>query len=170
MRKFVKELIKNTLALFNPAMYILYARQFKRYLKLNHIPNIPCEGESEYKSKWGVFGVKVEPYSYRLFSQFCNAGKHIVPENIGRCYIEPVLNPLDMRSVYEDKNMFPILCGKDALPRTLVCRMGGGPLLDGNHNPITKTLNEYLDDFEKVILKPSLDSSSGKNVHLFVRK
>ena len=66
--------------------------------------------------------------------------------------------------------MFPILCGKDALPKTLVCRMSGGPLWDGDYNPISRPINEYLEGFEKVILKPSLDSSSGKNVHLFIKR
>lgn len=97
-------------------------------------------------------------------------GKNIVPENIGRCYIEPVLNPLKMRPVYEDKNMFPIFCGKHSLPETIVCRMGGGPILDRDYNPIHNSIEEYLKPFDRVILKPSLDSSSGKNVHLFVKK
>lgn len=70
MKAFLKDLIKNTPVLFNPTMYLIYTRQFKRYLKLNHIPNEPCEGEDEYKTLWSRFGVKVEPYSYRLFSQY----------------------------------------------------------------------------------------------------
>lgn len=170
MNKNIINLVKNTPVLYNSAMYILYTRQFRRYLKFNSIPNRPYEGEDKYKENWGRFGVKIEPYSYRLFSHFCNGREHIVPENIGRCYIEPVLNPLNMRPVYEDKNMFPILCGKDALPKTLVCRMGGGPILDSDYNPISKPIYEYLAGYERVILKPSLNSSSGKNVHLFVTR
>lgn len=118
MKQFIKEFIKNTPALFNLAMYFFYTRQFKRYLKLNNIPNRYSGGEDDYKKKWSAFGVKVEPYSFRLFSHYLKMGegKDIVPENIGRCYIETVLNPPRMRAVYEDKNMFPILCGRSVMP------------------------------------------------------
>lgn len=168
MIQFVKEFIKNTQTLYNWAMYVFYTRQFKRYLKLNNIPNKHFDGEDEYKRKWSAFGVRVEPYSYRLFSQYFKmGGDDIVPENIGRCYIETVLNPSRMRTVYEDKNMFPILCGKAALPETVVCRMGGGPILDCEYNPIIKSLDNYLEGYSKVILKPSLDSCSGHGVMLF---
>ena len=82
MKRFIKNLVKNTPAIFNLAMYILYSRQFKRYLKLNNIPNRPCEGESEYKENWRRFGVKVEPYSYRLFSRYCIRGVKIYYQKI----------------------------------------------------------------------------------------
>lgn len=180
MKRFIKNIIKNTPALFNLSMYVLYSRQFKRYLKLNQIPNEPCEIENEYKKKWGRFGVKVEPYSCRLFysyfkmanghgSEMNQDGANIVPENIGRCYIEPVFNPMSMHSVYEDKNMFPVICGKEALPETFICRMGGGPILDGDYNPIQYPIEYYLKG-NRLVLKPSVDSCSGDRIMLFEKK
>lgn len=148
-------------------MYWFYTRQFKKYLKIHRIPNRSIEGESEYLKKWSVFGVKVEPYSYRLFSRFTHAGSDIVPENIGRCLVETKLNPRKMRPVYEDKNMFPFICGKDNVPATILCRMNGGPILDSDLKPITENIDNYLCGNLHLILKPSVGSSSGVGVYLF---
>ena len=163
----LKNLIQNEPSLYNAAMYWFYTRQFKKYLKLHHIANKSKEGETEYIKKWSVFGVRVEPYSYRLFSMFTDAGVNIVPENIGRCFLEKKLNPPKMRPVYEDKNMFPFFCGKENVPETVLCRMNGGPILDSNLMPITMDIENYFDNRTNLIIKPSVGSSSGIGVHLF---
>lgn len=171
MKQIVKNIIRDTPRLFNLAMYVFFTRQFKKYLKIQNIPNKPCDGEKEYIERWSKFNTTVEPYSYRLFSRYVQMEReNIVPENIGRCYIEPVLNPVKMRPVYEDKNMFPVLCGKDVFPLTLVCRMGGGPILDSDLKTLTKSFDIYFEGYDRVILKPSVDSGSGKDIHLFVRE
>ena len=66
--------------------------------------------------------------------------------------------------------MFPILCGRSVMPETLVCRMGGGPILDNGYNPITGALDINLKDHSRIILKPSLDSCSGYGVMLFEKE
>lgn len=156
--------------IMNNAFYHMYSRQYKKYLGLNNYPNTLVEGEEEYISKWSVFGHKVEPYSYRLFSHYMEACPDIVPENIGRSYIEPVLNPEPMRAYYEDKNMFPLICGKEAVPETIIARMNGGALLDGNLKPLKNGLKEYLKKHHRLILKPSVGSSSGRGVKLFTEE
>ena len=152
------------------ALYIMYSRQFKKYLRLNHLSIAKLAGEDGYISKWSAFGHKVEPYSYRLFSHYMEACPDIVPENIGRSYIEPILNPEPMRAYYEDKNMFPHICGKEAVPETIIARMNGGVLLDGDLMPLKKELKEYLKGHSRLILKPSVGSSSGRGVKLFIEE
>ena len=56
------------------------------------------------------------------------------------------------------------------MPETLVCRMGGGPILDNGYNPITGALDINLKDHSRIILKPSLDSCSGYGVMLFEKE
>lgn len=146
---------------------IFYRRQFKHYLKINHFPNSWQSGEDEYIAKWNVFGHKVEPYSYRLFSHYMEPCPEIVPENIGRSYIEPVLNPVQMRPYYSDKNMFPTICGQGNVPKTLICRINGGPLLNDNFHPISSPIDEVLKDETRIILKPSVDSCSGLGIELW---
>ena len=134
---------------------------------MHHIPNVSQKGEKEYLSKWGgAFYAKIEPYSYRLFTRYTDSA-NIVPENIGRCFLETKLNPVAMRPVYEDKNMFPYFIGRDNVPATILCRMNGGPLLDGNFQPATNDIKAYFDNRTPLIIKPSVGSSSGQGIHLF---
>ena len=154
----------------NLAFQIMYSRQFRKYLKLNGFPNRFAPGEDKYLDKWKVFGHNVEPYSYRLFSHYMEACPDIVPENIGRSYIEPVLNPEPMRAYYEDKNMFPFICGRETVPETIIARMNGGVLLDGDLLPLKNELKEYLKGHSRLILKPSVGSSSGRGVKLFIEE
>lgn len=165
LKKSIMNVVNNVPCLYNLQVYCFYKRQFRRYLRLHHIPNVPAEGEAEYLLTWGG-QYKVEPYSYRLFSRFTDR-KYIVPENIGRCFIETKLNPAAMRSVYEDKNMFPFIIGKDKVPATVLCRMNGGRISDANFHPVTREVEDYLDNETPLILKPSVGSSSGQGIHLF---
>lgn len=170
----IKTIYKNYVSIVehckNFALYLMYSRQFRYYLKLQKIKNKPAEGEKEYIKKWSQLNTKVEPYSYRLFSHYMEACPDIVPENIGRSYIEPILNPELMRAYYEDKTMFPLICGMNAVPGTAVCRMNGGVLLDSNLKPIKADLNTVLRKYKKLILKPSVGSSSGRGIMLFIER
>lgn len=167
LKKILMDIVVNVPPLYNLQVYSFYRRQFKRYLQMHHIPNVPQKGEKEYLSKWGgAFYAKIEPYSYRLFMRYTDSA-NIVPENIGRCFLETKLNPVVMRPVYEDKNMFPYFIGRDVVPATILCRMNGGPLLDGNFQPATNDIKAYFDNRTPLIIKPSVGSSSGQGIHLF---
>lgn len=69
--------------------------------------------------------------------------------------------------MYEDKNMFPYFIGRDVVPATILCRMNGGPLLDGNFQPATNDIKAYFYNRTPLIIKPSVGSSSGQDIHLF---
>lgn len=43
---------------------------------------------------------------YLLFSRYIGNDINIVPEAISHNIIEPILNPVEYRRFYEDKNMF----------------------------------------------------------------
>lgn len=53
-------------------LYRLYKNQFKRYLLDLGYEDKIAPGEEEWINKWSVFGAKVEPYSFRLFSHYLN--------------------------------------------------------------------------------------------------
>lgn len=105
-KKVLMNVVVNVPSLYNLQVYSFYRRQFKRYLRMHRIPNVQQEGEKEYLSQTGGYFGKIEPYSYRLFTRYTDSA-NIAPENIGRCFLETKLNPVAMRPVYEDKNMFP---------------------------------------------------------------
>ena len=149
--------------------YKFYAMQFKKYMASMGFENRKAVGENEYIAKWKILSTRVEPYSYRFYCHYVGFTPNIVPEDIGRSYIEPVLNPPIYRGVYADKNMFPEIIGKQYVPRTILCRINGSNLLDGNFQKADKEFSCYFDGVSDVILKPSVESSSGVGIIKFVK-
>ena len=147
--------------------YRFYSSQFKRYLKLQGFENKKAQGEDEYIKKWSALCSRVEPYSYRFFSHYCGFNPNIVPEDIGHSYIEEVLDPKKYVSTYSDKNLFPVIIGKEHMPRTVVCRINGGNLLDADYHLADKDLYEYVGKADSLILKPSINSMSGRRILKF---
>lgn len=150
--------------------YKVYSEQFKHYLELQHFENKKAEGEDAYIQKWKALSSRVEPYSYRFFSHYLENTLNIIPEDIGHSYIEEVLNPLALRPVYTDKNLFPQIIGNEYVPRTIVCRINGSQLLDAEYRLAEKDLTEYIGEVDSMILKPTVDSSSGRGIIKFVKK
>ncbi len=151
-------------------LYKIYSARYKNYLELRHFENKKAEGEDAYLEKWKALSPRVEPYSYRFFSHYCGHTPNIVPEDIGHSYIEDVLNPRALRPAYYDKNLFGEIIGKENVPRTIVCRVNGGQLLDAEFRLAEKELPEYIGETESLILKPSGDSRSGRGVVKFIKK
>lgn len=150
--------------------YRRYSNQYKCYLKQQHFENKEAIGEDSYIKKWEVLCSRVEPYSYRFFSHYCGNNPNIVPEDIGRSYIEPVLNPIECRPVYEDKNLFPEIVGKEHVARTVVCRINGSNLLDAEYKNASEDLSKYIGNATSLILKPSVNTSSGRGVMKFEKR
>ena len=150
--------------------YRRYSNQYKSFLKMQHFENKKDIGEDSYVKKWEVLCPRVEPYSYRFYSHFCGYNPNIVPEDIGRTFIEEVLNPVEYRPVYEDKNMFPEIIGKENVARTIVCRINGSNLLDADYKIASDELSKYTANTTSLILKPSVNSSSGRGILKFDKK
>lgn len=162
--------------------------KFRERLIKNNIPvDQPALGEDEYIRFWQQFDKRVEPYTYRFFSHIVGINPHIVPEDVADAYIERLLNPIQYRDFYGDKNLYPLyLSPKEVLPKTFLCRMGGLLLSEGYGPNVRMTTGggnrQYfagisaikfancLDINEKVVLKPSRDSHSGQGVKLLQRK
>ena len=53
LKKSIMNVVNNVPCLYNLQVYCFYKRQFRRYLRLHHIPNVPAEGEAEYLLMWG---------------------------------------------------------------------------------------------------------------------
>ena len=151
-------------------LYKKYSKQFKRYCILQNIPDTPVDGEMEYIRKWSILTPRVEPYSYRLFSRYMGNDPNIVPEDIGHVYLENVLNPRRYRDYYTDKNIFDDMFHEGVMPVTVLRRMAGGRFLDAGYQIVNNSRIANMYDFtscNRLILKPSVDSSSGSGVILF---
>ena len=166
-----KDILKEAVySLRNRKAYRFYSSQFKRYLGLHHFDDKKAPGEDAYLELWHSLSKHVDPYSYRFFRHFCGDTPRIVPEDIGHSIIEDVLCPSAYRGVYSDKNLFPLIVGKENLPRTFIHRISGGCLLDSDFHPIGKDVLTYLSSVNSVILKPSINSCSGQGIKKFSRR
>lgn len=168
MKRFIKSIFKHAVdSYYRYNCYHHYASQFKRYLKMQGLENKKAIGEDEYLEKWKVLCPRVEPYSYRFFRHYCGNTPNIVPEDIGHSYIETALNPSAFRLAYSDKTLFPIIIGKEYVPRTILCRINNSCLLDSDFCKIDMELSCYVDSLDALILKPSIGTCSGRGVQLF---
>ena len=151
-------------------LYKVYSTQYKHYMEIHHFEDKKAEGEDAYVQKWKVFGSRVDPYNYRFKSRFLGPNPNIVPEDIGLSCVEEVLNPMELRPAYTDKNLFPEIIGKENVPRTIVCRINGSQILDAEYKKAEKDLSEYIGGAETLILKPTVESCAGRGIIKFVKK
>lgn len=163
-----KEIINNVLNKLSAyKRYWTYRRHFKGLLKKNHIKDVSVDGETEYVAYWKQLSPLVEKQSYRLFSHYCGKTKYIIPEDILHSYIEPQLNPTKYTFFYADKNILPQLLPVDMVPEIVLCRMNGSVILNNKYIPIDDKFNLEGNKLGDLILKPSVESSSGEGVMLF---
>lgn len=170
MKKIVKKLLKWGMAFVNTSS----KRKFYiSVMKKNSIKNITCLGEKEWMHKWSVLDPKIDSIYYRLFSNYIGNNVNIVPDNVCHNIIEPILNPKRYIKFYADKNIFDKLFPEGTLPRTILRKMGGVYLnsqyeyIDINNDSLLSFLNSQ--ELHKIIIKPSLDTSSGVGVKVFIR-
>lgn len=147
---------------------LVYVRMYKNLLKTNDFKNKKCPGEGDYINKWKSLG-KVNPIYYRLYSHYVGNDPNIVPENILHNLIEPVLTPPVYRHFLSDKNLFDRLFPEGVMPKTLL-RCMGGFYYDKNYNPVkdNHVLANILSD--KIVVKPTIDTSGGMGVTIFVKQ
>lgn len=144
-------------------------------------PYAQAPGEVEYLSFWkGLLNKNVEPFSFRLFSRYTDLSLYIIPTPADHYLIERYMNPSRYQSCYSDKNLYSQFFRKGVCPETILARIDGSALLDGEYLPVTRLrkeissisaheLSEYLAPHKKICLKPSIDSDSGRDVEFFER-
>lgn len=131
--------------------------------------NNQCDYIEEWKNKWKVLG-KVNKDYYRVFSRYCGENINIVPDDLCHNIIEPILNPKRFLNAYEDKCMFDKMLwssfGKCITPYTYIRNIGGANF-DINYSSID-SVDKVISDIplvvDKLIIKKSIDSSSGRGV------
>lgn len=156
-------------------------KQWRSNCKKNGIdPDKQAEGEDQYLSFWSQLDEKIEPYSYRLFSHYGGGGSYVIPECLGISMIERYLNPRRYRDFYYDKNLFGQIYGNENVAETILARINKSCLLNADlesdkklNKQMSKITESELSSYlvvkgcDRVVLKPSVDSSSGVGVMLF---
>lgn len=140
---------------------------FSKIIDYNNIPTISDNDKYlKWEKKWSVFGHSLNPKAYQVYSYYIGADENIVPNDIARNYIEPILTPPQLQEFYNDKNSLGQFLPKELLPLTLLRSMNG-TLFDVDYRPVTSSsINSILENNDRVIVKPSMDMG-GKGVQLF---
>ena len=167
----IKRILRNLLCTILSYKYDKYYHQL---LKKNNIADKPVVNEPEWMKKWAVLG-KANPVYFRLFSHYIGNDLNIIPEDICRNIIEPILDPLRYTHYYSDKNMFDKLFVQGTLPQTIFRKMYGF-FYDGDYNRINITNNRDLSSIlssyacPRIVIKPTVDSCSGNGVKLLEKR
>ena len=155
----------------NRAVYFLYYKNYRLYLRKQNIPNKPAQLENEWVEKWAVLQ-KPSRAQYRVFAHYIGANLNIVPEDVSHNIIEPILNPVRYRFYYEDKNLYDKIFPTEYTAETLIRKMNGF-YYDAGYNRIEKLTDAILlqkvSRFDKILIKPTVDSASGLGIVLFER-
>lgn len=147
----------------------LFEAYFQKILKQNpDITTYDIIGAEEWTKKWSVFGVTPSIYGFKLYNHYIKNDSNIVPNEIARNFIEPILTPQEYQPFYNDKNSFGMIFDKDWMPKTYLRSMNG-LLYDGNYECISTTKSSMENLFEnakELIVKPAKDMG-GKGITLF---
>lgn len=139
---------------------------------LNRHPHGAFASETEYIQRWNKLQKHPDVNTYRLFAQYIGEDPRIAPEDIISGIIQPLLNPIEYRGFYQDKNLFEKLLPKDWLPTALLRGIRGN-IFDRDYRLLHTTLQDELNrinqEEERVFIKPSVDSSSGEGVIGYAR-
>lgn len=152
---------------------IKYRKLFKIAEKRDYKPT--KEEIKAYKKRWSGLGYRVDPIYYRIFSNYVKPDVNIVPEDISHNVIETLLDPPQYRGYYSDKNMFDKILSDipDACPQTLFRRINGF-YYDANYRSLMHVTDDLLYSFlgqqNRIVVKPTIDTSSGIGVHFYENK
>ncbi len=147
----------------------MFKRFFKKINKeLGGVNNYTQSKLNNWINKWSVFGQKPLKLGFKTFFKFID-NINLVPDDIARNYIEPILTPEEYQPFYNDKNSFSIFLDSNWMPKTYL-RSINGFLYDSNYKPAyNENINKYFNDVDRVVVKPSKEMG-GKGIELFKRK
>ena len=142
----------------------------KKRLKIDLMPTT---GEREWKVQWKNLSKNVNYDYYRVYSRYIGHDMDIVPDDICHNVIEQILNPQKFKGCIDDKNLFDLVMStrfSEPITPCTILRSLDGELLNSDY----KVVNDFDSEIkriaiDKLIAKPTFDSSSGVGVCMFNR-
>lgn len=170
MKEKIKSIIKSVkISLSNLFIKLFYRWQLKYKLRGNNISN----KEYEYKifDYWGGFNVNIRTYWHQWYASKNGIfDVKYIPEDIFYTKIEPFYNRIEMKSAYTDKALNSVWFPDVKKPFTIVKNMSG-IFYDDDFNVLSlENVLERCEKYNRVIIKPTIDSGGGKGIEFFATK
>lgn len=131
--------------------------------------DLTTEEKNRIKALWGeiVPNIKSGYLAYKIYKQLHGFDERFVPEPYYYPYIMYKLNDKDASYTLAHKGLMPIYF-RDVLQPTIVVNCINGNIFDNNHKIISLdgAVHAVMDRAKPVIIKPFIDTSSGKNVKI----
>lgn len=141
----------------------------KKNNKLKQFPYNECKPEvfkypnlTKNDKKWLDF----------FYSVTGKADKGFIPLNYFNRYIEPCLNDITLIAGLQEKNFYELLFKDERTPEVILRKINGF-FYKGDYSPIIlndEALQSLFKNYNHIIMKPSIESGSGRSIMLFERK
>ncbi len=124
----------------------------------------------EHKRFWSRICPVVNPKWFQVYTAISGVGDiRYVPEDIFYGIIEPKMNNKGLVSAHADKNLYEKYYSLKTFPKTLI-RNIHGLFLNSEYKLVSeKNVLSYLDNSSKILIKPSIESSQGRNIEIFTK-
>jgi hypothetical protein len=128
----------------------------------------------KHQKYWGQLKKKVNPKWFKVYSFITNNHDiHYIPENIYFNIIEEKLNNRTLALAYGDKNFYELFYKNFEIFPDAILRNINGSFYSKDYKLLNleeESFNEFFNKYEKVLVKPSVDSGGGKKIQLFTKQ
>lgn len=141
-------------------------RAAKKLIKSNKISPLEAEQVKEVEEFWGSLGASKGADWHRWYASVNSFDKYYVPSDVYASVMLPRLQNQSLAKAWADKSYFTLRFGKGIFPYMYGCCVEG-LFLDGEYHQCS--VDELVDGLlgrDKILIKPSLDSSVGKGVEI----
>ena len=140
--------------------------------KKNKFKRFPIDKDKPVISKYPNFSKTDRKWLDFFYSSNGIVDIEYIPLTYYYNFIEPCLNDQPLLSSLQDKNFYEIYFKEIKTPKTVLRRINGFFYNNKYEQilPDDKIVTDLFSNYNSVILKPSLDSGSGKHILLFERQ
>jgi len=166
----IKKILANSYNLKKSKTCSKKIRYIAKNLEVNK-KNYNKKKVQQHKEKWAILKKNVNSLWYKVYSLVLQREEiNFIPEDIYYCIVEPCLNNKQLSKAYADKNSYELFFDSKLFPTTILRNIDGKfYTYDYEFIDISdKTLEKKIESFNKIIIKPSIDSGGGKSVELFI--
>ncbi|WP_117882510.1 sugar-transfer associated ATP-grasp domain-containing protein [Aureibaculum luteum] len=135
-------------------------------LKINPLKKSEIREAKKYYASFGFKNINTD--THRINTYFSGVfSKEYLPEDLFHSTIEPYLNDYRIAVGLTDKNYFTLIFKNIKHPQTVLKNINGVFYDDDNNLLNEQQAIDHCNIFEKLIIKPSIDSFGGKGIIVF---